>query len=389
MHGMFGREMVVPVTNLLSEYEARPVWWLWPGRVPVGKVTLVCGDPGVGKSFLMMDMAARVTGGWEWPEDSLREEEGSRGNTGVLEQPPVARGSEGAAAQGGGQAEVGADFGQGEPGRGRPGSLELRRVRKQCSVLVMAGEDDPFDTMRPRIERAGGDTSRVVLLRAVQHVGHAGEWLPALDRHVGQIGSVLKKMDRPRLVIIDPVTAFLGRANSASNAAVRGVLDELSDMAASHGVAVVCVTHVNKAASLRAMYRVMGSLAFAASPRMVWRVEREGEGRGDSRSVMRALKNNLGGEAGAIGFRVVDGRVVWERVREPVEAEVPGALEEACRFLEMVLKDGPRGAVEVVGEAGRVGISVGTLRRAKGVLGVVARKEGAGWVWEGFAHAEP
>ncbi len=349
---MFDRRLIVPGMNRLSEYTAQEVEWLWPGRVPIGKVTMLCGDPGMGKSFICMDMAARVSAGLGWPEEEW-EKAGPEERT--------AHASESRA--------TGESCATGEPG----------------SVLVMSAEDDPRDTLRPRVERAGGDLSRVVLLHSFGQIGQAGAWVPTLDENMDVIEKAVDRMEGggmgpARLVVIDPVSAFLGRVNSYSNAGVRAVLDRLSDIAAARRVAMVCVTHLNKTAGVRAAYRVMGSLAFAASPRVVWRVAKLSDGR----MGMAAVKSNVAGVRGTIAFRLEGGRVEWAKGdgAECVEVErTPGVVEAACRWLEEFLNAGPRGAAEVFAEGERAGHSVAALRRAKEVCGVGVRKEGKGWVW--------
>jgi putative DNA primase/helicase len=373
---MNDRALIVPLMNRLSEYEAREVEWLWPGRVPIGKVTLLCGDPGVGKSFICMDMAARVSVGMGWPEEGWEGEPGTQKPKSSVGGPGdiATRAAEDGSPWHGDGAGVGGGVDTGVS-KQPPVAREARG-----SVLVMSAEDDPFDTLRPRVERAGGDVSRVVLLRGFGEYGRPGAWVATLDHNMDVIGKALAKVERPRLVVIDPVSAFLGGVNSYSNAAVRDVLDRLGDLAAQWGIAVVCVTHVNKSGGVRAAYRVMGSLAFAASPRVVWRVARLSDGR----MGMVSVKSNVAGVGGAIAFRIEDGRLVWERAEgvKVVEMEgEPRPMERACEFLREVLSAGPRGAAEVIGEAERAGISVGTLRRAKEICGVGVRRVGREWEW--------
>src|SRR5581483_7404902 len=98
-------------TRRLSEIEARPVRWLWPGRVARGKLTIVAGDPGLGKSQISASIAAVVTTGGTWP--------------------------------------VGGE-------------------RCECGdVVFLTAEDDPADTLRPRLEAAGAEVTRVHVVDGV------------------------------------------------------------------------------------------------------------------------------------------------------------------------------------------------------------------------------
>ncbi len=328
-------------TTTLSDVKPSEVSWLWPGRIPRAKVTLLCGDPGLGKSFVTMDMAARVTRARDWPDA----------------QTPLR-----------------------EPG----------------SVLVLSAEDDPGDTIRPRIEAAGGDPSRVVVVEsAVGEGGSAAERGVCLDTDVAAIGRRLAEMERPRLIVIDPISAYMGQADSHNNAEVRGVLAQLARLAIRRGPAVVCVTHLNKQAGGKAVYRSMGSLAFTAAARMAWQIARVGGGGGDDeRRAMALVKSNLPCRREGMIFRIANpGVVQWLDTSVPLEAdafeeteETGDALDEAVRFLRTLLAAGPRAAADVLEEAGRSGISVVTLRRAKKFAGVRTGRDGGNdprraWRW--------
>lgn len=321
----------------LDQYDPQEVVWLWPGRFPRGKVTLLAGDPGLGKSFITMDLAARVSRGLGWPD---------------------------------------------APGNGKAGG-----------VLVLSAEDDPADTLRPRLERCGGDPSRVVFVGGVKHAEDGPELgvdlqvdIPALEDAVRVHGS--------RLVIIDPISAYMGQTDSNNNAEVRGLLKELSRLAMEYGPAVVCVTHLNKSSQgSKAVYRAMGSLAFTAAARVVWQVSRvPGE---DDLRAMTLVKSNLAANPKGMTYRIADGRVEWvssdfELHADEVEAGVgegpPDSLREAAEFLKSALAGGPRPAAEVISEAEQAGLSVEGLKRAKRLAGVRAMRAESGgprrpWVW--------
>ena len=203
-----------------------------------------------------------------------------------------------------------------------------------------------------------------------------------------------------RLVVLDPVTAYLGGTDSHRNAEIRALLAPLSDLAARLGVAVLAVTHLRKGEG-PAIYRLMGSLAFVAAARAAYAVGRDPDDTTGARRFVVPVKNNLGNDRTGLAYRLMapDGgvpAVAWEP--EPVEVpadDVLGAMSpgkpgpeprertEATEWLRNALANGPRPSRELFAEAKRDGISEGTLKRAKRELGVKAEKadwEG-GWIW--------
>lgn len=329
-------------TSSLAEHKTTKVAWLWPGRVPRGKLTMLCGDPGLGKSFLTMDLAARVTSKQDFPDgpNPLR-----------------------------------------EPG----------------SVLILSAEDDPGDTIRPRIEAAGGDVNRVHIVEGIRERfddGGVRRDVVSLDLDVEAVERALQQMERPRLVIVDPISAYMGATDSHNNTQVRAVLARLSECAMRFGPAIVCVSHLSKASKqVKAVYRQMGSLAFTAAARMVWQVAKvPGE---ESKRAMLLVKSNLPCDNTGLGFEVVDGRVIWDA--KPLEMSVEeadsteecvtsAAVEEASEFLRSSLAEGPVDAGTLIQQAERAGIALPTLKRAKKSLRVIARRSNVGgrergWVW--------
>ncbi|MBK9129160.1 MAG: AAA family ATPase [Phycisphaerales bacterium] len=332
-----------PVLVTLADVAPEPIRWLWPGRIALGKLTLVAGDPGLGKSLLSLDVAARVSTGSGWPD--------------VHEAAP-------------------------------PGG-----------VVLLSAEDDAADTIRPRLDAAAADVSRVTMLQAIHPGGGAGgdsgrpfnlaEDLPALEEAVRAVPDC-------RLVIIDPVTAYLGGGVDSHKAAeVRALLAPLGALAARCGVAVLAVTHLNKSAGGPAIYRAMGSLAFAAAARAAWAVTRDRDD--PRRRLMLPLKNNLAPDLGGLAYAIepmgAGGHPVLAWERDPVtlsadEALGPdrgdgGATERAAEWLADALADGPQPARELFERAERVGIAARTLKRAKARVRALAVKGGfgGGWVW--------
>ncbi len=245
-------EVVYPASSVTP----RRVDWLWRDRVPLGKLTTFAGVGGLGKTFILLDMTARVSTGLPWPDD------------GDAAEPR-------------------------EPGK----------------VLFISGEDEPDDTLVPRLIALGGDLSRVFFLsdKAMSQFTLAN--LPLLDRGLEQAGEGV------RLVVIDPPTAFLGGVDDHSNAELRGLLGPMSRWAARHKASVIFNTHVNKggAGKVEAMMRVMGSVAWINAVRAAWMIVRDPDAR--ERRLFLGLKNNLGRERLGLAYCLeADGemaRVKW------------------------------------------------------------------------------
>ena len=315
----------------LSGLVSQPVRWLWPGRVPMGKVTLLSGDPGLGKSFLTLDLAAKVS-------------------TAVL----PTRGCEG--------------------GDGGPGM-----------ALILSAEDDPADTIKPRLEAMHAALRNIRSFTGVKYPGGGESHLVSLDRDVYAIGRAIKALDGPpvRLIIIDPITAYMGKVDGNANTEVRGLLAQLSRLAEWSGAAIVCVSHLNKNDGQRkAVYRSMGSLAFTAAARVVLMVAKH-PGEPDKR-IVTTVKNNLTKEHPAIAYRIDRGRIDWldedvshltaDTLQDADAARGALAIDEACQWLDEMLQDGPIPVGELEDLAKCDGQSWRTVQRAKKQLGVIAQR---------------
>jgi len=332
----------------LGDVAPEAVGWLWPKRVPMGKMTLLFGDPGRGKSLLALDMAARVTRGAPWPD---------------------------------------APDGPNPPGR----------------VVLLSAEDDPADTIRPRFEAAGGDPDGVLVLRAVQRPGSGLEGdLPfCLARDVAALESVLRQWGGVRQKGLDPVSAYLGGVASHSNAAMRELLAPVREMAERTGVAVVAISHLTKRREATVLYRGMGSLATVAAARAVWAVGPDpgptGHHQASGRILLLPVKCNLVGAVPGLAYRIVPSPqcadvpvLAWEEgslaltAQEAFDSAALPSLtprERAMAWLEEALGKGAVPALEVEQRARAIGFSRRTLMRARAELGVCAFHEGMGAPW--------
>lgn len=204
-----------PLTIQASEIPPKKVQWLWPWRIPLGKLTTFAGIGGLGKTFVLLYMAARVSCGASWPDGS-----------------PCMDGE----------------------------------------VLFISGEDDPDDTLVPRLIELGADLRRVRFLRSRVADRFTLADLPTLERAAKECKGPL------RLIVIDPPTAYLAGVNDNKNSELRALLTPLKTWAQEWMVALVFNTHINKTtAKVEALARVMGSVAWVNAVRAAHLFARDNE----------------------------------------------------------------------------------------------------------------
>lgn len=321
-----------PIIVCLADVQPEPVTWFWPGRLAAGKLALLVGDPGLGKSWITLDIAARVSAGRTWPD-------------------------------------------------GGPAAAH-------ASVLLLSAEDGLADTIRPRLDALGADVTRVHHLavlrageceRAVQLADTA-----ALEQALTETGA--------RVLIIDPMAAYLGNTDSHRDAEVRGLIAPLAVLAERTGVAILGVMHLSKGTQRPAIYRAIGSIGFAAAARIVLAVAVDPER--DDRRIVASVKSNLSAPPAALAYTLADGRLVWEA--DPVsDVDVDALLSgpaldraerrEADAWLRDLLAGGPMQSREIQRAAREAGLAWRTIERAKRRLGIEAELVGFGtagrWYW--------
>jgi hypothetical protein len=338
------------VGTLLSTVQPQRVEWLWPGRIPLGKLTILDGDPGLGKSVLSLDLAARVSRGLSMP------------------------------------------FEDREPGMDRePGG-----------VVLLSAEDDLEDTIRPRLDAAGADVGRVLALERIPD----GDFhrLPVLPGDLLFLKAAIRRVEA-KLVIVDPLTAYLGAdTNTHRDQDCRRALHPLAVLAQEKGVAVLVIRHLNKLIGNNPLYRGGGSIALIGAARSGLLVGRDPDN--PDRRVLASTKCNLARLPVSLAFdlSLADNgalRVGWigesphtaeSLLAAPKDDEERGMLQTAQEVLRTILSNGPRAAKDVRREARSAGIADRTLDRAKAALGVKATLIGFGrdgeWRWALPAPAE-
>lgn len=329
------------VAEPLSQVRSKRLTWLWDRWLPRGKLALLDGDPGIGKSLLTLDLAARLTRG-----DAL------------------------------------------------PGGTPTGRPH---TVFLLAAEDDAADTTRPRAEAAGADLERLIVL--------AGSDLRSLQfpDSLPQLSDVIER-NRPDLLIIDPIIAFLSpKIGANADQCIRRVLSQLARIGELADCAILMVRHLRKAGSANALYRGSGSIGFIASARTAFLAARHPAH--PDRAVLAVTKSNLAEPPPSLGFRLntdPNGVPVVEWL-EPLDlsANALGVIptetlrprEKAIEWLRQQLANGPRKSSEILALAASGAIPERTLLRAKQELRVTSKQVhfegGHEWYWYDPAAAWP
>ncbi|HEV3116195.1 MAG TPA: AAA family ATPase [Gemmataceae bacterium] len=328
-----------PRIIVLDEVQTSAARWLWPGWIPLGKLTVLDGDPGLGKSTLLLDLAARVTRGLAMPD-------GSAGMSG--------------------------------------------------GVTLLTAEDSLGDTVRPRLEAAGADLARV---RSLSAVGDAdgGDRPPTIPRDIDILRRMIQETGS-RLLILDPFLAYLsGGVDGCNEQDVRRCLHRLAELAEATGCAVVLLRHLNKLSGGKAIYRGAGSIGIIAAARSGLLVARDPDS--EDHRVLACTKSNLTAMPVSLRFFLEGAaqsvcRLIWhgnslyqadELIAQTEAIEERCLVNDAARFLSGLLSEGPVSAEECLRQARAVGIREKTLRRAKSRLRIRSIRDGDGvlshWLW--------
>ena len=323
----------------LDDVEEEEVTWMWPGRFPSGKLSVITGDPGLGKSFATIDIASRITTGRAWPD-----------------------------AQG-----INARAG---------------------SVLWLCAEDGLGDTIKPRMVAARANCKKVTILQGVRRPGERTSQQFDLHTDIDVIERQVATMKDCRLVIIDPISAYLGKADSYKDAEVRAVLAPLGQMAERLDTSVLAVMHLNKSTGGNAIHRTGGSIAFVAAPRAVWLVALDPDD--PTKRVFANIKMNIAAPGPALAFQITSdqagrGVVGWIVDQENMMTadqlltqkggardDEDSALTEAGNWLLEELKNGDIAVSDLKKMAKDAGISWAAIRRAKAAVGVRSTRSGFG-----------
>jgi len=323
MEEMKEQQVKNPVKILsMDTIQSQKVEWLWYPYIPYGKITIVQGDPGEGKTTLVLNLAALLSKGRHF----------EKGN------------------------EVG------EP----------------LSVIYQTAEDGLADTVKPRLEEADADCSRILVIDDSEKSLTMDD--ERLEQAILQTGA--------KLLILDPIQAYLGNGvdmNRANEA--RDMTKKLGMLAERTGCAIVLIGHMNKAGGSKAAYRGIGSIDFFAVARSVLLVARVAEQ--EHIRVVAQIKNNLAEEGKPVAFERCNDGFKWMGEYDITVDELLGGysktnkLQQAKQFIKGLY--GTEKVIpskEIEQRAKAKGISKRTLDMAKHELQIPSKRIGDSWCWD-------
>ncbi len=306
---------ILPVRDVV----AQSLSWLWPDRIPLGKLSILDGDPDLGKSLLTLDLAARLSTGRPFPD-----------------------------------------------GRPSPGP---------ANALILSAEDSAHDTISPRLAKLGADLDRVFVWA---RGNDAEPWPWRFPADAAKLGDALEFSDA-RLAVIDPIMAFLDNSVlCATDQSVRRMLAPLIFLAEKHRCAMILLRHLSKHGGHRAAYRGLGSIGFVAASRFAMLVGRDPLA--PQGCVLAHVRNSLGTVQPSLAYQITstDGgmpQVQWKGTSPCLADELLGIADpdrdqrtRAMLFLEHMLASGPCRTRDIWDAAQKIGLSERTLRRARDAM---------------------
>jgi len=328
-----------------KDLNPEPIEWLWSEWLAKGKLHILAGAPGQGKTTLALTLAATVSVGGAWPDGTSSQED---------------------------------------------------------NILIWSGEDDAADTLLPRLLAAGADRNKCYFVNGTRVDGEIRSFDPSRD--LLDLEKRAKAMGGVSLIIVDPVVSAI-TGDSHKNTEVRRALQPVVDLAKRLNAAVLGITHFSKGgAGSDPMMRVVGSVAFTAVARVVLVAAKVKNDEGEpDRRIFARTKSNIGPDEGGFEYFIDQteplpgihaSRITWgqsvsgsakELFADPEQEKVDGddsknAIGQAMEFLVQALSEGTTPSKNIQKEARENGIAPRTLRRATQQLNVVSKK-GAGGIW--------
>jgi putative DNA primase/helicase len=343
-----GQEIII--TMRASDIKPVRISWRWKGWLAEGKVHLIAGAPEAGKTTIALSFAAADSSGGTWPDGTKA---------------------------------------------------------RQGNVLIWTSEDDPADTLVPRLMRMGADLDRIYFIsKTRQENGRPRPFNPAIDMP-GLIEKA-KAIGDVSMLIVDPVVAVIpGNRDSHKAAETRNALQPLLDFTEAVHCVTIGIAHLTKGtAGKDPLERVNGSGSFGQVPRIVlFAAKNDAEGDGQPERIMVRVKSNIGRSGGGFGYHIDAApliecpdieatRIVWEYALEgaarellaDAEPEADDARKERPRkkaeqFLRSALAKGERPQTEIEAEADLAGMKWATIRRAGDDIPVRKRQANKRWFW--------
>jgi len=330
------------VTVCAADIKPEHVEWLVDQSFPLGMLAVIGGQPGLGKSQISISLAAGVTSG-----------------------------------------------------KGLPGNGDFNNLG---SVIILANEDDAARTIRPRLDAAGADTSKVHIVEGVAREGAEVDMFQ-LDLDIADLRERAVQIGDVKLIIIDPPSAYLGtKVDSYKDSDVRRVLMPLGSLAQDTGAMILLIVHLNKRTDGGAQQRFSGSTAWTAAPRVAFMVAEDPL---TKQRFMLPVKNNIGDDRLGYQYHIVEkliqhggqtfksSYIVWDQNTNRSVAELltppkpikQDAVSVAKGFLVDELASTARAVDEIQAAAKAAGISWSSVLRAKSRMLITSEKTGTDWTW--------
>ena len=334
-------------TVCAADIEPEHVEWLVDQSFPLGMLAVIGGQPGLGKSQISINLAAGVT-----------------------------------------------------TGKGLPGNGGFSNIG---SVIILANEDDAARTIRPRLDAAGADISKVHIVEGVAREGAEVDMFQ-LDSDIADLRDRALEIGDVRLIIIDPPSAYLGtKVDSYKDSDVRRVLMPLGNLAQETGAMILLIVHLNKRTDGGAQQRFSGSTAWTAAPRVGFMVA---EDTFTKKRLMLPVKNNIGDDRLGYEYHIAEklvkysgqtfksSYIVWDQTTNksvsdlltPPKPSKLSVVDDAKSFLEEELANGPVTVDQLQKLAKAAGLSWPSVNRAKKDLPINSTKVGNCWEWTLFKH---
>ena len=334
-------------TVCAADIEPEHVEWLVDQSFPLGMLVVIGGQPGLGKSQISINLAAGVT-----------------------------------------------------TGKGLPGSSAFNNLG---SVIILANEDDAARTIRPRLDAAGADISKVHIVEGVAREGAEVDMFQ-LDSDIAELRHRALEIGDVRLIIIDPPSAYLGtKVDSYKDSDVRRVLMPLGNLAQETGAMILIIVHLNKRTDGGAQQRFSGSTAWTAAPRVGFMVAEDAV---TKQRFMLPVKNNIGDDQLGYQYHIAEklikysgqtfksSYIVWDQtsnrpvseILAPPKSSKVTVVDEAKAFLEDELANGSVGVDQLRKLANSAGLSWPSIIRAKKDFPINSAKVGNSWQWTMCKH---
>lgn len=325
-----------------SESNIEEIKWLLPDIIPLGMLSIIMGDPGVGKTSYALQIASKLS-------------------------------------------------------RGIPnGGVDPNSI--MGSTLYVSSEGCLPQSLKPRAKAYGADESKLIFISAVrtatnQKIRFSTKYhLPILRDKISDDPDI-------KFVIIDPIASHIGRIDSRDQIQVREAMDCLSEFAEETGVAVLVLLHLNKSEKMDVIYRGSGSMQFIAAAKIAWGIFVDCQDQNGNRLFLYPIKSNISKQS-CYAFRIEEATVATEKgdikigkvveegvvrgnIKDHLNPRGVSKTEEAELFLTGYLENGSKLCTEIVQAAKEQGINWNTLNAAKRILKIQSKKDGlsSGWTW--------